>query len=112
MSISDLSSTCALPISEAADRGIAHDLRQLLEQRRVPGLLAHQLHRLLGAVAAGRALAAGLVLEEAHEVEGRGLQVVLVGEDHHGVRADEAVDFLELAEFQRDRKSQSLNSSN
>src|SRR3546814_6786052 len=27
--------------------------------------------------------------------------VVLVGEDHHGVRADEAVEFLELAEFQR-----------
>src|SRR3546814_20877299 len=77
-------------LAEAADRGVAHDLRQLLEQRRVPGLLAHQLHRLLGAVAAGRALAAGLVLAEAHEVEGRGRQVILVGEYYTGVQLGRA----------------------
>ena len=68
----------------------------------VPPPRAHQLDRLLRAVAAGRALAAALVLEEAHEVERHRLHVVLVGQDHHRVAADEAAVLLELAEVERD----------
>ena len=42
--------------------------------------VGHQLDRLLGADAARRALAAALVLEEAHQVERHRLHVVLVGQ--------------------------------
>ena len=72
-------------LAEAADRGIGHDLRQVLEQGRVPRLLRHKLNGLLGAIPAGRALAAALVLEELHEVQGYGLHIVLVGQNDNRV---------------------------
>src|SRR5688572_29383230 len=55
-------------LAETADRGVHHRLRQLLQQRLVPVLLAHQAERFLGAHAAGGALAARFVLEEPHHV--------------------------------------------
>src|SRR6185295_16648087 len=54
-------------LAEAADRGVGHRDRQLFQQSRVPPGRFHQVRGLGGADAAGRALAAGLVLEEAHE---------------------------------------------
>src|SRR5208282_556243 len=83
-------------------RGIAHRGRKLLEQLLVPPRALHQLDRLLGADPAGRALAAALVLEEAHEVQSHALHVVFVGENHDGGRADEAAVRLERAEVERD----------
>ena len=44
---------------------------RLVEQRLVPAARRHQRDRLLGADPAGRALAAALVLEEAHQVDAR-----------------------------------------
>ena len=73
-----------------------------LQQRLVPVRRRHQLDRLLGADAAGRALAAALVLEEAHQVERHRLHVVLVGEDDDRGRADEAAIGFERAEIERD----------
>ena len=67
----------------------------------IPVRRAHQLDRLLGADPARRALAAALVLEEAHQVERHVLHVVLVAEDHDRGRADEAAVFLQRAEIQR-----------
>jgi len=60
-------------------------------------LALHQCYRLFGAGAARGALAAALVLEEAEQVRGRCLEVVLVGEDDDGMAADEAAEMLELA---------------
>src|SRR6476619_4010053 len=57
---------CRLP--EAADRGVAHQGRQLGQERRVPRTALHQLGGLLAADPAGRALAATFVLEEPHQV--------------------------------------------
>ena len=76
-------------------------VRKLGQQRRVPRALLHQLDGLLGADPAGRALAAALVLEEPHQVERHRLHVVLVGQDHNRVRADEAAVFLQRAEIER-----------
>ena len=88
-------------LAEAADRGVAHRGRQLGQQRRVPRALRHQLDGLLGADAAGRALAAAFVLEELHQVERHRLHVVLVGQDDNRVRADEAAVFFQRAEIER-----------
>ena len=52
--------------------------------------LGQQLHRLLGADAAGRALAAALILEEFEEIERHEAHVVLVRQHDHRGRADEA----------------------
>src|SRR3954463_1441917 len=45
-------------LAEAADRRVGHRDRKLLEQLAIPLRLLHELHRLGGADAAGRALAA------------------------------------------------------
>jgi hypothetical protein len=89
-------------LAEAADGGVCHHLGQVGEQVGVPVAGAHELHGLLRAVAAGRALAAALVLEEAHQVQRHGLHVVLVGQDDDGVAADEGAMLLELPEVERD----------
>src|SRR5262245_23908512 len=73
-------------LAEAADRGVAHGVRELGQQRLIPGAGCHQLGGLLGSRPAGRALAATLVLEEAHQVERHRFHIVLVGEDHNRVR--------------------------
>src|SRR3970040_373212 len=57
-------------LAEAANRGVGHGAAELLQESLVPNLLRHQLRRLLGADPARRALAAALVLEESHQVEG------------------------------------------
>ena len=88
-------------LAEAADRGVGHGAGELLRSGVSQAGRCISLHRLLGADPAGRALAAAFVLEEAHQVEGRGLEVVLVGEHHHGMAADEAALLLELAEVER-----------
>src|SRR5688572_20685269 len=54
-------------LPQAADRGIGHRDRELLEELVVPLLRLHQRRGLRGAHAARRALAARLVLEEAHQ---------------------------------------------
>src|SRR5262249_35115364 len=56
-------------LAEPADRGVAHGVRELRQQRLIPGSGCHQRSGLLGSRPAGRALAAALVLEEAHQVE-------------------------------------------
>src|SRR5262245_47510617 len=66
-------------LAEAADRGVAHSVRELGQQRLIPGAGCHQLGGLLGSRPAGRALAAALVLEEAHQVERHRFHIVLVG---------------------------------
>src|SRR3954462_9707009 len=63
-------------LSEPADRGIAHCGRELGQQRLIPRSRCHQLDGLLGSSAAGGALAAAFILEEAHQVERDGLHVV------------------------------------
>ena len=89
-------------LAEAADRGIAHRLAQLVEQFPVPHRPLHQHRRLLGADAARRALAAALVLEEAHQVQRRALHAVLLRQDDDRGRADEAAVFFQRAEIERD----------
>ena len=51
-------------LAEAADRGVGHDLGEVLQEVLVPGLGLHQLHRLGAACAAGGALAAAFVLKK------------------------------------------------
>src|SRR6266568_6491075 len=58
-------------LAEAADRGIGHGLRQFFEQPLVPARRREQSGGFLGADPAGRALAAGFVGEEAHDVQRR-----------------------------------------
>src|SRR5690348_17023748 len=55
-------------LAQPADRRVHHRLRQLLQERLVPLLPVHHLQRLHRADPARRALAAGLVLEERHQV--------------------------------------------
>src|SRR5690606_23063830 len=74
---------------------------QLVQERLIPRTLLHQLDRLLGTNAAGRALAARLVLEKAHQVQSHGFHVVLVGQDDNRVGTDEAAVFFERAEIER-----------
>ncbi len=57
---------------------------------------------LRGADAARRALAARLVLEEAHQVQRRVARLVVLREDHHRRRADEAPVGLQRVEIERD----------
>ena len=94
-------------LAEAADRGVAHRGGQLVQQRLVPRPGCHQLDGLLGADAAGRALAAAFVLEEPHQVERHRLHVVLLGQDDNRVRADEAAVFFQRAEIERHRRPSS-----
>src|SRR5262249_57586883 len=63
--------------------------------------VGHQGGGLLGAGRAGRALAAALVLEEAHQVEPHRLHIVLVGEDDNRVRPHEAAVLFQRAEVER-----------
>src|SRR5579885_165725 len=77
-------------LAQTADGGVDYHLRELLQQIEVPVLPLHQFHRLGGAHPAGRALATGLVLEEAHGVQGGGAGAVLVREDDDRRGADEA----------------------
>src|SRR6516165_6426384 len=49
-------------LAEPADRGVAHGVRELRQQRLIPGPGCHQRGGLLGSRPAGRALAAALVL--------------------------------------------------
>ena len=92
-------------LAQTADGGVAHHLRQLGQQRRVPHRLRHQRSGLGRAHAAGRALAAGFVLEEAHHVARRVHGAVPVRgaarEHHHRSRADEAAVRLQGVEIQR-----------
>src|SRR3984957_9693797 len=66
-------------LAEPADRGIAHSLAQFVEQFAVPHRPFHQQRRLLGAYAAGRALAAAFILEEPHQVQRGTLYTVMFG---------------------------------
>src|SRR5690348_16958835 len=77
-------------LSEAADRRIGHRDGQLFQQRRIPLLRLHEARRLRGAHAARRALAARLVLEELHQVQRRIARLVVLREDDHRGRPDEA----------------------
>src|SRR5688572_28288440 len=63
-------------LSESADRGVGHRHRELFQQRVVPFGRFHQVRRFRGADAAGRALAAGFMLEELHQVQGRVARLV------------------------------------
>src|SRR5260221_11146223 len=89
-------------LAEAADGGVGHRDRQLFEQILVPLLRFHQLRGLRGADAAGRALAARLVLEEAHQGQ-RGVARLVVLRDHdHRRRTDEAALRLQRIEVEPD----------
>src|SRR5260370_21397239 len=88
-------------LSKSANRSVAHGGRQLAEQRLVPRAGRHQLHGLLSARPAGRALAAALILEELHQIESHSLDVVPVRQDHNRVRPDEATIWLQRAEIER-----------
>ena len=89
-------------LPEAADRRVGHRDRELFEQRVVPLRRFHQLRGLGGADAARRALAARLVLEEAHQVQRRVARLVVLREDDHRRRADEAAVGLQRVEVERD----------
>src|SRR5512142_2284515 len=65
-------------LAEAADGSVRHRDRELLQELLVPFLRFHELRGLRGAHAARRALAAGFVLEEPHEVQCRVARAVLV----------------------------------
>jgi hypothetical protein len=60
-------------------------------------LARHQFRRLLRADAAGRALAAGLVGEEAHGVQRRGARRIVLREHDDRRRADEAAVLLQVS---------------
>src|SRR6202167_5646274 len=77
-------------LSQTADGGVHHRLRQLLQKWGVPALLLHQMERFNGADAARGALAAGFIGEELHQVaRGAGGGVVL-RKHHDGRRSDKA----------------------
>src|SRR5450432_1275590 len=88
-------------LAETADRGILHGGGQLLEQALVPRSAGHELRGLLGPHPAGRALAAALVLEEAHQVQGHRLHVILLRQDDNRMRPNEAAVRLERTEIER-----------
>src|SRR5687767_2857972 len=75
-------------LPQAADRGVGHRDRKLLQELVVPLLRFHQVRGLGGAHAAGSALAARLVLEEAHQVQRRVARAVGFREHDHRRRAD------------------------
>src|SRR5262244_1268465 len=54
-------------LAEPADRGVAHGVGELVQQRLIPGAGCHQRGGLLGSRPARRALATAFVLEEAHQ---------------------------------------------
>ena len=89
-------------LTQPADRGIDHGHGQLQQQLPVPGRGGHQVNRFLAAGAAGRALAAALVLEEAHQVQRRGGDRIPVRQDDHRGRTDQAAMLLKRAEIERD----------
>src|SRR5213075_1958706 len=87
-------------LPKAADRGVHHRLRQLFQQRLVPLALFHEDQRLGGADAARRALAAGLVVEELHQVD-RGFRgLVFIGKDHERGRSDKGAVRLQRVEVE------------
>src|SRR5215475_7762014 len=88
-------------LAKPTNRRIAHRRRQLFQELYVPGTLGHQLGRFLGPDAAGRALAAALVLEKLHQIQRHSLDVVLVGEDHNRVRPYEAAVFFQCSKIER-----------
>src|SRR5216683_2266552 len=88
-------------LSEAADRRVSHRLRQLLQQRLVPGRPLHELERLDRANAARRALAAGLLRKEFHKIA-RGIRrSVLNREDDDRCRSDETTVLMQRVEIER-----------
>ena len=89
-------------LAEAADGCVAQGLREGLQARGVPVVRADLFEQLLGAEAAGRALAAGLVGEEGEQVVGDGAQFVLVREHDDRRRADEAAVGLQGVEVERE----------
>src|SRR5262245_28883641 len=70
-------------LSEAADRSVAHHLRDLRQQRGIPRTFFHQLHGLLAADTARRALAATFILEELQQVQRHGFHVVFVRQENN-----------------------------
>src|SRR5690606_6828832 len=88
-------------LAEAADRGVAHDLGEVLEETLVPARRRQELDGLLRAGAAGGALAAALVLEELQEIQRDALHIVLVGKDDDGMAAEKAAVLFEQAEIER-----------
>src|SRR6185295_15574883 len=88
-------------LTQAADRGVHHGLRELLKQRLVPLARLHEPERLGGAYAAGGALAAGLLLEELHQVPCRGRSFVFVRKNYNRRGADEAAERLQGIEVER-----------
>src|ERR1700677_1491030 len=88
-------------LPQSANRGIAHHLGEIRERLTIP-LVALDQHIGLGrAHTAGRALAAGLMLEEAHHVAGRRLGSILIRQHDHSGGADEAAMRLQGVEIER-----------
>src|SRR6185312_3253727 len=76
-------------LAEAADGRIAHHGFEVAQRGLVErAVLLQQRHHLAGALAARRALAATLMLEEFQQVQRRRLGAVVIGKDNNGVRAD------------------------
>src|SRR5262249_55521783 len=78
-----------------------HGVTEFRQQRRIPHAALHELHGLFGADPARRALAAAFILEEAHQVQRRRLDVVLVRQDDDRGRANEAAAFFQRPEVER-----------
>jgi hypothetical protein len=85
------------PQIEASAMAVDSSFSRSVSQRS----LLHELDGLLAADPAGRALAAGLVLEELEQVDRHARHRVLVRQDHDGVRADKGAVRLERAEIER-----------
>src|SRR5580692_4707404 len=88
-------------LTQTANGRIPHALGQLAQELRIPHFLLHQHARLLRADAARCALAAGLVLEETHEIERRAAHIILVRHHDDGRRPDEAAVLFEGSKIQR-----------
>src|SRR5579862_1166805 len=98
----DASNRVRRRLSQAADGCVRHRHRKFLEKFLVPLGGLHQARGLRRADAARRALAAGLVLEETHEVLRGVPRLVVLREDDHRRRADEAAVGLQRVEVERD----------
>ena len=91
-------------LAEAANRGVAHGVRQFCQQTCIPRPLRHQLDRLLAADPAGRALAAGFILEEPEQVQGHGPHRIAIRQDDDGMGADKAAVLLQGSEVEFDAR--------
>src|ERR1700734_2282833 len=67
-------------LPQAADGGIAHDLRQIRQQRLIPMVMDDECAGFGGADAAGGALTAGFMFKETHHVTGRVLGGIVIGQ--------------------------------